>query len=335
MALDLSFVWAFIILVGITIYIVADGFDLGVGILLPFIKREADQDEFVDSISQVWDGNETWLILGGAALMGAFPLAYAIILDAFSFPIVVMLLALIFRGVAFEFRVHSPAGHKRIWTLSFIIGSYIAAFMQGMMAGAFLEGFILGTTEKGTHFFGGSALDWITPFSLLTGIGLMVMFAVIAVFWGAMKGQDSLKISVLAFKKPVIYLLMAILVVLTAVMLMSDKLSLIWSGARLYWGVGSMIVIGLLLIMLLGNTISNGRAFLISVFIMICGMVGYTSLFFPYIIPPGITLEMASSSVSSQMFGLVGTLIMLPIIILYVSWTYFVFRGKVVAGEGY
>ena len=335
MTFDLSVVWALVILVGVAVYIVADGFDLGVGILLPFVKQEAIQDEFIDSISPVWDGNETWLILGGAALMGAFPLAYAVILEAFTFPIVVMLFALILRGVAFEFRVHSPVGHKRIWTIAFIVGSYLAALMQGMMAGAFLEGFIIGTTAQGTHFFDGTDLDWISPFSLLTGVGLMVMFAVIGVFWGAMKGNDVLKNLLISFKKPMIFALIAVLVAILIAMLFSSKLMPLLTGLRLYLVIGSMIVIGLVLLMLFRNTTSAGKGFMLTVFIMICGMVGYTSLFFPYIIPPSITLEMAASAASSQMFGLVGTLIMLPIIIFYLSWTYFVFRGKVVAGEGY
>lgn len=335
MAFDLSFIWAFVILIGVAVYIVADGFDLGVGILLPFVKQEAVKDEFIDSISPVWDGNETWLILGGAALMGAFPLAYAVILEAFTFPIVVMLFALILRGVAFEFRVHSPAGHKKIWTIAFVVGSYIAALMQGMMAGAFLEGFLIGTTAQGTHFFDGKDTDWISPFSLLTGVGLVIMFAVIGIFWGAMKGNDTLKNRVLNFKKPAIFALIIVLIAIMIAMLFSTKLMPLLVGARLYLVVGSMIIIGLVLLMLLGNSMSAGKGFLLTVFIMVCGMVGYTSLFFPYIIPPSITLEMAASASSSQMFGLVGTLIMLPIIIFYLSWTYFIFRGKVIAGEGY
>lgn len=335
MTLDLSFIWAIVILIGVAVYIVADGFDLGVGILLPFIQSEGDRDEFVDSVSPVWDGNETWLILGGAALMGAFPLAYAIILEAFTFPIVVMLFALILRGVAFEFRAHSPAGHKKIWTLAFIVGSYIAALMQGMMAGAFLEGFLVGTTAQGIHFFEGADTDWITPFSLLTGVGLIAMFAVIGIFWGAMKGNETLKNRVMSFKKPMIFALIGVLIAIMIAMLLATQLMPLLTGVRLYLVVGSMIVIGLVLLLLLSQSITAGKGFLLTVFIMVCGMVGYTSLFFPYIIPPSITLEMASSSASSQMFGLVGTLIMLPIIIFYLSWTYFIFRGKVIAGEGY
>ncbi len=335
MSIDLSLVWALIILVGIAVYIVADGFDLGVGILLPFVKQEATKDEFVDSIAPVWDGNETWLILGGAALMGAFPLAYAVILEAFTVPIVIMLFALILRGVAFEFRVHCAEGHKKIWTLSFIVGSYGAALMQGMMAGAFLEGFIFTVTPEGTHF-SGTSIDWISPFSILTGVGLIVMFALLGNFWGKMKGNADLKGQLASKVKPTIIALVFVLVAILVAMFLSNKLMPLLTGIRLYLVLASMIVIGLVLVTLfLKGNMRDGTRFSLTVFIMVCGMIGYTSLFFPYIIPPSITLEMASSASSSQMFGLVGTLIMLPIIIFYLGWTYYIFRGKVQAGHGY
>lgn len=334
-SIDLSFIWAFVILIGIAVYIVADGFDLGVGILLPFIKNDATQDEFIDTVAAVWDGNETWLILGGAALMGAFPLAYAIIFEAFTIPIVVMLFALILRGVAFEFRVHSPKGHKRIWTWSFIIGSYVATLMQGMMAGAFLEGFVVNIVPEGSHF-AGNQWDWVSPFSLLTGFGLVVMFALLGSFWGRMKGHDELRGFLATKIKPMIVGLVIVLLAILAAMFYSSKLMPLLVGARLYLVLASMIVIGLILLLLwCRSSMRDGARFSWTVFIMICGMIGYTSLFFPYIIPPSITLDMAASAASSQMFGLVGTLIMLPIIIFYLAWTYYIFRGKVVAGHGY
>ena len=333
--MDLSYLWAFIILIGIAVYIVADGFDLGVGILLPFVKGADTQDEFIDTVAAVWDGNETWLILGGAALMGAFPLAYAVILEAFTIPIVIMLFALILRGVAFEFRVHSPKKHKKIWTLSFIVGSYFAALMQGMMAGAFLEGFVFKIAPEGTHFTGGQ-WDWISSFSVLTGVGLVIMFALIGSYWGKMKGNDKLQKSLVDSSKLIITMLIIALVSIMIAMMTSSKLMPLLTGTRFYLVLGSMVAIGLILAVLwFRSSMSDGARFSWTVFIMICGMIGYASLFFPYIIPPSITLEMASSSASSQMFGLVGTLIMLPIIIFYLGWTYYVFRGKVIPGHGY
>ncbi len=334
MNFDLSFIWAVIILVGVTVYIIADGFDLGVGILLPFIKDEASQDEFVATISPVWDGNETWLVLGGAALMGAFPVAYSVILDAFMLPIIIMLFALILRGVAFEFRAHAPRGHKKLWTLSFIVGSYVTTFMQGMMAGAFLEGFTVSNVDSVIRFIG-KGTDWISPFSILTGVSLVVMFALLADFWGAMKGHDTLRLQLERKYKGIIYLFLLVLVAIFVAMSLSGRLAPALTGTRLYLVAGSMLVIAFIVILLLFTSMRNGTRFCLTMLSVVCGMIGYVSLFFPYIIPPAITLEMASSAASSQMFGLVGTLILLPIIIIYLLWTYYIFRGKVRAGEGY
>lgn len=334
MNLDLTLFWAIIILIGITIYIVTDGFDLGVGILLPFIPKESLQDEFIDTIAPVWDGNETWLILGGAALMGAFPLAYAIILEAFTIPIVMMLFALIFRGVAFEFRVHSPAKHKALWTVAFIIGSYGAALMQGMMAGAYLEGFVL-KNMNGIYSFAGDQFDWISPFSIATGIGLLFMYALIGLFWGRLKGNMLLANILINFERKTIVGLLGILTIMAIVMSFSNSIPLFESNIRLLTASVSILLIYITLIRFWIKPITAKMGFFLTIFIMVSGMIGYVSLFLPYVIPTNITLEMASSDASSQMFGLVGTLIMLPIIIIYLTWTYFVFRGKVIAGEGY
>ncbi|WP_026878463.1 cytochrome d ubiquinol oxidase subunit II [Ignatzschineria larvae DSM 13226] len=334
MTFDLSFIWAVIILVGVTVYIIADGFDLGVGILLPFVKDEASRDEFIDTISPVWDGNETWLVLGGAALMGAFPVAYSVILDAFMLPIIIMLFALILRGVAFEFRVHSPSGHKGLWTVAFVVGSYVTTFMQGMMAGAFLEGFSVSNVDSVIRFVG-KGTDWISPFSILTGVSLVVMFALLASFWGAMKGHDTLRLQLESKYKGVIYLFLLVLVAIFVAMSLSGRLAPVLTGTRLYLVAGSMIVIALIVILLLFKSMRNGARFGLTMLSVVCGMIGYVSLFFPYIIPPSITLGMAASAGSSQMFGLVGTVILLPIIIAYLLWTYYIFRGKVSEGDGY
>lgn len=334
MNLDLTLLWAIIILIGITIYIVTDGFDLGVGILLPFISKEFLQDEFIDTIAPVWDGNETWLVLGGAALMGAFPLAYAIILEAFTIPIVIMLFALIFRGVAFEFRVHSPAKHKKVWTLAFIMGSYGAALMQGMMAGAYLEGFVL-KNMNGIYSFAGDQFDWISPFSIVTGIGLLFMYALIGLFWGRLKGQTLLANILVSFERKTMIGVLAIFTMMIIMMSFSHSVPLFESKNRLLIALISILLIYITLMRFWIRPITAKMGFFLTIFIMVSGMIGYTSLFLPYIIPLNITLEMASSEASSQMFGLVGTLIMLPIIIIYLTWTYFVFRGKVISGEGY
>ncbi|MCB1654468.1 MAG: cytochrome d ubiquinol oxidase subunit II, partial [Pseudomonadales bacterium] len=140
MGIDLPLIWAIIIIFGIMMYVIMDGFDLGIGILFPFIKGESDRDVMMNTVAPVWDGNETWLVLGGAALFGAFPLAYAVVLSALYLPLILMLLGLIFRGVAFEFRFKARPEKRHIWDKSFIGGSLVATFFQGVALGAFIDG---------------------------------------------------------------------------------------------------------------------------------------------------------------------------------------------------
>lgn len=324
---DPSFIWAALILIGVTIYIITDGFDLGIGILLPFLKDETEQDQFIDSIAPIWDGNETWLVLGGAALMGAFPLAYAVILEAFTIPVVIMLFALILRGVAFEFRVHS--NHKLLWTRAFIIGSWVASFMQGAMAGAFLQGFDM----NGQKFIG-TDMDWLTPFSMLTGFGLVIAFALIGNYWGMMKCQTSIRNHLAKLSQPILLALVIALTLIAILMRYSSNISYDLDNGRKIIIAACFILILVIAIILFATKIKDMTKFLLTLGIVCLGMIGFMTMFFPYIIPPSLTLSDAASSGASQMFSLVGTLIMLPIILLYLSWTYYVFRGKV-SSEGH
>lgn len=166
MGIDLPLIWAVIIIFGVMMYVVMDGFDLGIGMLFPFVKGEQDRDVMMNTVAPVWDGNETWLVLGGAGLFGAFPMAYAVILEALYLPLILMLIGLIFRGVAFEFRFKATSDKRHIWDKAFIWGSLVATFFQGVALGAFLEGFKV----VDRHFAGGT-LDWLTPFSLFCGVG--------------------------------------------------------------------------------------------------------------------------------------------------------------------
>lgn len=324
---DPSFIWAALILIGVTIYIITDGFDLGIGILLPFLKDEAEQDQFVDSVAPVWDGNETWLVLGGAALMGAFPLAYAVILEAFTVPIVIMLFALILRGVAFEFRVHS--NHKRLWTYAFIIGSWVASFMQGAMAGAFLQGF-----DMNGQTFIGTDMDWLTPFSVLTGFGLVIAFALIGNYWGMMKCHTSIRNRLAKLSQPILMALMVALAFIALFMNFASNISYDLSITRKIIIAACFIAILIIAVILFATKVSDMTKFLLTLGIVCSGMIGFMTMFFPYIIPPSLTINDAASSGASQMFSLVGTLVMLPIILLYLGWTYYVFRGKV-SSEGH
>jgi len=183
MGIDLPIIWAVIIAFGLMMYVIMDGFDLGIGILFPFVKDDADRDCMVNTVAPVWDGNETWLVLGGAGLLAAFPLAYSFLLSALYLPLILMLAGLIWRGVAFEFRFKADEEHKWFWGHAFAWGSYIATFFQGVALGAVINGFKV----EGPSYIGG-AFDWLTPFSVFTGLGLLVAYALLGSTWPAPDG---------------------------------------------------------------------------------------------------------------------------------------------------
>ncbi len=187
LGIDLPLLWAAIIVVGVVMYVLLDGFDLGVGILFPFLPTDQDRDLAMNSVAPIWDGNETWLVLGGAGLFAAFPLAYAVILPGTYLPLIIMLLGLIFRGVAFEFRF--KAHHRRhLWDKAFHYGSLAATIAQGMVLGAFIQGF-----EVENRQFAGGMFDWLTPFSLLTGAALISGYALLGATWLIMKTERELQ----------------------------------------------------------------------------------------------------------------------------------------------
>ena len=188
MGIDLSIIWFVIIVFATLMYIVMDGFDLGIGILFPATPDADDRDVMVNSVAPVWDGNETWLVLGGAALFGAFPLAYAVIIDALTIPLTLMLIGLIFRGVAFEFRFKATPAHRPFWDKAFIGGSILATFTQGMTVGAVINGF----SVTGRAYSGGP-FDWLTVFNLFCGAGLVVAYALLGSTWLVMKSENALQ----------------------------------------------------------------------------------------------------------------------------------------------
>lgn len=210
MGIDLSIIWFTIIVFATLMYIVMDGFDLGIGILFPFNKNETDRDMMMNSVAPVWDGNETWMVLGGAALYGAFPLAYAVIIDALSIPLTAMLLGLIFRGVAFEFRFKATPEHRPLWDKAFIGGSLLATFSQGIAVGTLLNGLSVTGRE-----FSGSTLDWLAPFPLFCGIGLVIAYALLGCTWLIMKTEGALhrKMSELAI--PLTLALLAVVAIIS------------------------------------------------------------------------------------------------------------------------
>src|SRR5476649_2896330 len=205
MNVDLPLIWFLIIVFGVMMYVVMDGFDLGIGILFPLVKAEHERDVMMNTVAPVWDGNETWLVLGGAALFGAFPLAYAVILDALAIPLTLMLFGLIFRGVAFEFRFKASAEKRHVWDKAFIWGSLFATFSQGVVLGAVINGI-----PVVNRAYAGGALDWLTPFTLFCGVGLVVAYALLGCTWLIMKTEGELQDAMHKIAKPLLVLFLLV-----------------------------------------------------------------------------------------------------------------------------
>lgn len=331
----LSFVpiWAGILAVGIFLYVLLDGFDLGVGILYGFEPDLESRNTVMNSIAPIWDGNETWLVLGGIALLAAFPLAFAVVVPALYFPIMVMLLALVFRGVAFEFRFRDVE-HKQFWDHGFFIGSAVAAFAQGVMLGAFIHGFEVEGRE-----FVGTSFDFLTPFSLLTGAALVFGYALLGAGWLVLKTEGDIQARA---RRRGRFCLIGVLAGIGVVSVWTPWLSPEIAARWFSWpNVLVLTPIPLASLALaafvwraLGND-SNAHAFLGSVGLFVLSYLGIAISLWPYIVPRTFTLWDAASSNSTQAFLLVGTLFLLPVILVYTGWSYWVFRGKVRADLGY
>lgn len=335
MTLDLSVIWFAIIVFATLMYIVMDGFDLGIGILFPFIRDKHDRDVMVNSVAPVWDGNETWLVMGGAGLFGAFPLAYAVIADALTIPLLLMLLGLIFRGVAFEFRFKATESHRAFWDKSFIVGSILATFCQGIVVGAVVSGF-----QVSGRAFSGSQLDWLTPFNLFCGLGLVITYALLGATWLIMKSEDPLQSRMRQLTRPLLIVLLLVMAVVSLwTPLTQSAIAERWfSLPNLYYFLPVpllVIVFSLWLWRSLYRPDFHARAFLLTLGLIFLGFSGLGISIWPYIIPPGITLHEAAAPPQSQGFMLVGALIIIPVILAYTFWSYYVFRGKIRHGEGY
>lgn len=332
--IDLVPIWTLILGLGVFFYVLLDGFDLGVGILFGFAPDTQSRNLIMNSIAPIWDGNETWLVLGGLALLAAFPLAFAIIIPAVYFPVAIMLLALVFRGVAFEFR-YRDAENKTSWDYAFTYGSGIATFAQGIVLGAFIEGFQV----DGRHF-AGSSFDCFTPFSLLTGVALLFGYSLLGAGWLILKTEDDLQ----AFARRMgriafIGVLIAVGVVSVWTPLASDAIASRWFSWPNIGYLAPIPVITLLFALLEWRALS-GRyrdpiPFVAAMGMFVMSYIGIAISLWPYIVPRTYTLWQAASSQDTQAFLLIGTLFLLPIIFVYTSWSYWVFRGKVRHDIGY
>lgn len=335
MGIDLPVVWIVIIAFGLMMYVIMDGFDLGIGILFPFVRERESRDVMVNTVAPVWDGNETWLVLGGAGLMAAFPLAYAVVLSALYLPLLLMLLGLIWRGVAFEFRFKADEHHKPFWDLAFMGGSYVATFFQGVVLGAFLNGF-----EVRDGVATGGALAWITPFSLFTGLGLLVAYALLGATWLIIKTEGALHDRMVALARP------ATLALLAAIAVVSVWTPLTHAAIAQRWfrwpNLAFFAPVPLLVLLTAFGMLRSLRGgdpgavpFVLALCLLFLGYSGLGISLWPHIIPPDITIRQAAAPPQSMGFALVGALLIIPVILAYTAWSYYVFRGKVRPGDGY
>lgn len=335
-ALDLTIIWGFLIALAVLIYVILDGFDLGLGMLFAFERNKGDRDVMMNSVAPVWDGNETWLVLGGGGLLAAFPLAYALILPALYIPIMVMLLALIFRGVAFEFRWRTERG-KWAWDLAFVGGSAMAALAQGITLGGLLQGIEI---DKAARAYAGGWWDWLTPFSLTVGVGVMAGYMLLGATWLVMKTTGDLqeRMRLRAWPLGLATLAFIGVVSLWTPFLQDGYYSRWFTGWRIGLAVGvGLTVLGLAVLMFRSLTIHRHeyRPFVLALALFTTCFVGLGVSMFPYIVPTEITIWEAAAPAMSQMFMLVGAAILLPVILAYTAYAYWVFRGKVDSGSGY
>jgi cytochrome d ubiquinol oxidase subunit II len=332
--MDLSLVWAVIILFGIMMYIIMDGFDLGIGILYPFFKDKDDRDLMMNTVAPVWDGNETWLVLGGAGLLAAFPLAYSVILSALSLPLLFMLMALIFRGVAFEFRFKAHDAERHFWDKAFLCGSIAATFFQGMTLGAYLQGI-----HVVNQAYAGGPLDWISPFSIFTGLGLLVTYALLGSTWLIFKTTGELQAVCMRLSQRIsVALLLIIAVISLWTPWMDSRIAERWfTMPNLLW----LSPVPLLVIVCFYNlqralkNKAETSPFLYTLGLVLLGYAGLGISIWPNIIPPQMSIYAAAAPPQSQQFALIGAVIIIPIILAYTAWGYYVFRGKVHKGEAY
>jgi cytochrome bd ubiquinol oxidase subunit II len=329
---DMVLIWTLILGVAVFFYVLLDGFDLGVGMLFGLAPDTASRNLIMSTIAPVWDGNETWLILGGVGLMAAFPLAFSIIIPALYFPILIMLLALVFRGVAFEFRFRDSM-RKGLWDHGFVYGSAIATFAQGVVLGAFIQGFKV----DGRHFTG-SALDCFTTFSLLCGVALVFGYGLLGAGWLILKTEGEVQARA---RRQGRFCLLAVMAAIGVVSLWTPLMDA--DIARRWFSWPDIAFLAPVPLAAAGLAAFEWRAlkhddaapFLAAIGLFLISYLGIAISLWPMIVPHRYTLWQAASSESTQAFLLGGTLFLLPVILIYTGWSYWVFRGKVRGDMGY
>lgn len=330
---ELSFIWAGLIAFAVLAYVVLDGFDLGIGILFPFFPEREHRDQMTNSVAPIWDGNETWLVLGGGGLMAVFPLAYAVIMPALYVPIILMLLGLIFRGVAFEFRFRTRRW-RGVWDWGFFLGSAGAAFMQGIALGALVQGIKVADRQ-----YAGGWWDWLTPFSVLTGAALVIGYGLLGATWLNLKTTGAVQARA---KRLALYAGAGTLILIGAVSLWTPFLNPVYFTRWFQWPTAFFSAFVPLLLAACAAGLWHGlttgkhlQPFLSALGLFVLSFVGLGISFYPYIVPGTLTIKQAAAPDASLGFLLVGAVVLVPIILAYTGYAYWVFRGKVDPSEGY
>lgn len=326
--LDLPFLWAMLIAFAVFAYVVLDGFDLGIGILFPLFRERGDRDLMMNSIAPVWDGNETWLVLGGAGLMAAFPLAYAVVLPALYMPVTLMLLALVFRGVAFEFRFKASDNSRWVWDLAFFAGSLVATLCQGIALGAFVQGIAIDGRS-----YGGGWFDWLTPFSILTGFSLIAGYALLGACWLIMKTEGPLQERSYRLAGLIAVVVLGFVVAVSIATAFLDP-----EIAQRWFSWPNLVLLSPVPILVAALALGLWRAlrkraettpFLLVLALFALSYLGLGISLYPFVVPRSVTIWQAASPDSTLLFLLVGAVILIPMIMGYTAYAYWVFRGKV------
>lgn len=334
MHIDLSVIWAAIIGFGVFMYVMLDGFDLGIGLIFPFFDREGERQVMLNTVAPVWDGNETWMVLGGACLYAVFPVAYSVLLPATYLPVIAMLCGLIFRGVAFDIRAKARRT-QHLWDLAFIAGSAVATFAQGVILGTLLQGI---DVREGKY--AGGPFDWFSPFNLFTGMGLLVTYAALGCGWLLIKTDGELHRRMRVLMRPLTVALAVTIAIVSAwTILGQPAVAARWFALPdLFFFLPVPILVGACVagIFVALRRGAERAPFLLTLAILFLGYTGFIISIFPNIVPPSLSIWQAAAPRSSQVFTLIGAAVIVPIILSYTALSYWVFRGKVRADdEGY
>lgn len=328
----LPVIWAGLIGTAVAMYVILDGFDLGIGILFPFARNETQRDQMMRSVAPFWDGNETWLVLGGGGLWVAFPMAYAIIMPAMYLPVIVMLLALVFRGVAFEFRHVSNS--KVWWNFAFTFGSLLAAFSQGVILGGLIQGIKVANGQ-----FAGGHFDWATPFALMCGLALVAGYALLGATFLIMKTEGEVAERARAQAKVLLLIVLGFMALVSLYTPYAfERIANRWFSLPNFYYLWPVPLVTALVAYLLWRWLGKGRdalPFIATIALFLLGYLGLVISSYPYLVPPSLTVWDTAAAPASQIFMLIGTVFLLPIILGYIVFVYWLFRGKVREGEAY